>query len=148
MKLAKQPDINRQLTWLERPKPAILNCFQILNFYTRIILFITPVLMFNFFTFFALSWKINKCTNELLLAITLNVPESMHVSFVILSTCQICRLPDTITVINKDQKMKLCGQTCTVSKGKPFKLVFNIQYFSYMTYLLIASFYILTYIFI
>lgn len=53
-----------------------------------------------------------------------------------------------ITVINKDHNMKLHGQTHTVSRGKPFKLMFNIQYFNYMMYLLIASFYILTYIFI
>lgn len=45
-KSAKQRDINQQLTGLQRPKPEILNFFQILNFCTRIILFITPVLLY------------------------------------------------------------------------------------------------------
>jgi len=43
-----------------------------------------------------------------------------------------------ITVINEDHNMKLHRQTHTVSKGKPFKLMFNIQFSSYMTYLLIT----------
>lgn len=116
MQLAKQPDINQQLTWLEGPKWEIRSFFQILIFCATIILFITPVLLyvllylvyqafilyilifvktdfcfFHFSFFLCLSWNINKCTNELLLGITLNIPESIHISFVILSTCQMCR---------------------------------------------------------
>lgn len=53
-----------------------------------------------------------------------------------------------ITLINKDDYMQLHGQTKRISKGKPFKLTFNSQYLSYVMYLLIANFYILTYIFI
>lgn len=85
--------------------------------------------------------------SDLLIGIELNILESMHIYFMILSTCQIWRLHYMIIFINKDDYMKLHGQTKRISKGKPFKLTFNNQYFSYMMYLLIADFYILTFLF-
>lgn len=109
-----QPNINQQLNWLQRPEQEVWNFFQILNFCTGI-LFITNKNIYssalwlylvyqdflyvfnsseNFesycFTFFSSSCNI-KSTSVLLLGITLNIPESMHVSFVILSTCEMCK---------------------------------------------------------